>query len=63
MSLLKKDKDYAAFLHELKSRIKSVQIKAAVSLNRDLMELYWELAKKIVGKQKNSQWGDGLLCK
>jgi predicted nuclease of restriction endonuclease-like (RecB) superfamily len=61
MRLLKKDKDYAAFLYELKSRIKSVQIKAAVSVNRDLMELYWELAKKIVEKQKTSQWGDGLL--
>ncbi|MCA1743678.1 MAG: DUF1016 N-terminal domain-containing protein [Desulfonatronovibrio sp.] len=61
MSLLKQDKDYFAFLGELKTRIKSAQIKAAVSVNRELIELYWELAEKIVEKQKNSQWGDGLL--
>ena len=61
MSLLKYDKDYAAFLGELKTRIKSAQIKAAVSANRALIELYWELAEKIVEKQKDSQWGDGLI--
>ncbi len=61
MSLLKKDKDYFAFLAELKKRIRSAQIKAAVSVNCELMELYWELAEKIVEKQKNTQWGDGFL--
>jgi len=62
MSLLQQDKDYSAFLAELKSRIKSSQIKAAVSVNRELIGLYWELAEKIVEKQKSSQWGDGLLA-
>lgn len=40
MSLLQQDKNYSAFLAELKSRIKSVQIKAAVSVNRELIGLY-----------------------
>ncbi|MFO7750725.1 MAG: PDDEXK nuclease domain-containing protein [Desulfobacteraceae bacterium] len=62
MSLLQKDKDYFAFLAELKTRIKSAQIKAAVSVNHALLVLYWDLAEKIVEKQKNSQWGDGLLA-
>lgn len=62
MSLIQQDKDYSLFLHELKTRIKSAQIKAAVSVNRELIELYWELAEQIVIKQKNSQWGDGLLA-
>ncbi len=61
MSLLKMDRDYFAFLSELENRIKSAQIKSAVSVNRELIELYWELAEKIVEKQKSSQWGDGLL--
>jgi predicted nuclease of restriction endonuclease-like (RecB) superfamily len=61
LSLLKQDNDYSSFLHELKARIRSAQIKAAVSVNRELIALYWELAEKIVEKQKNSQWGDGLL--
>jgi len=62
MSLLQQDKDYSAFIAELKNRIKSSQIKAAVSVNRELIGLYWELAEKIVEKQKSSQWGDGLLA-
>ena len=61
MSLLQQDKDYSAFLRELKNRIKSAQIKAAVTVNGELITLYWELAEKIVEKQKTSQWGDGLL--
>ncbi len=31
-------------------------------MNRELIELYWELAEKIVEKQKNSQCGEGLLA-
>jgi len=62
MSLLQQDKDYSAFLAELKNRIKSSQIKAAVSVNRELIGLYWDLAEKIVEKQKSSHWGDGLLA-
>ena len=61
MNLLQHDKDYSSFIVELKNRIKSAQIKAAVSVNRELITLYWELAEKIVEKQKTSQWGDGLL--
>lgn len=61
MDILKQDKDYSAFLYELKNRIKSSQIKAAVTVNRELIELYWEMAEKIVEKQQKSQWGDGLL--
>jgi predicted nuclease of restriction endonuclease-like (RecB) superfamily len=61
MGILTKDKEYSAFIRNLKNRIKSAQIKAAVSVNRTLLELYWELAEKIVEKQKNSRWGDGLI--
>ncbi|MFH2091309.1 MAG: PDDEXK nuclease domain-containing protein [Pseudomonadota bacterium] len=60
--LLKKDDDYRDFIREIKNRVQSVQIKAAVSVNRELIGLYWELGEKIIEKQKHSQWGDGLLA-
>ena len=60
--LLNKDTEYADFIRVIKNKVQSAQIKAAVSVNRELIELYWELAEKIVEKQKNSQWGDGLLA-
>jgi predicted nuclease of restriction endonuclease-like (RecB) superfamily len=60
--LLKKDTEYADFIRVIKNKVQSAQIKAAVSVNRELIALYWEMAEKIVEKQKNSQWGDGLLA-
>jgi len=59
--MLKRNADYSEFIREIKNKVQSVQIKAAVSVNRELIVLYWELAEKIVEKQMDSQWGDGLL--
>lgn len=56
-----KDKDYFAFIQDIKQRVQSSQIKAAVSINKELLHLYWDLATRIVEKQKQSAWGDGLL--
>jgi len=60
--LIKKDKDYSAFIRDIKSKIQASQIKAAVSVNRELLQLYWEIAELIVEKQKNATWGDGFLA-
>ncbi|MCD6337587.1 MAG: DUF1016 domain-containing protein, partial [Candidatus Marinimicrobia bacterium] len=58
---LVKSKDYKLFIKELKSRIQHAQIKAAVSVNREMLQLYWEMGKGIVEKQKKTKWGDGFL--
>jgi predicted nuclease of restriction endonuclease-like (RecB) superfamily len=46
---------------ELKTRIRSAQVKAAIAVNRELLELYWELGREICEKQKTANWGDGLI--
>ena len=53
--------DYKNWLSELKSQIKRSQIKAAVAVNSELIQLYWSIGKQIIEKQKDSQWGDGLI--
>ncbi len=55
------DKEYISFINDIKSKIKQAQIKAAIKVNEELLRLYWEIAKKIVDKQKNSSWGDGII--
>lgn len=55
------DKDYYLFINDIKSRIKKSQIKAAVSVNQALLNLYWDMAAQIVEKQKHTSWGDGFL--
>jgi predicted nuclease of restriction endonuclease-like (RecB) superfamily len=58
---LTQDKTYKAWLAELKGKILSAQLKAAVAVNTQLLKFYWELGADIVEKQKNAKWGDGLV--
>lgn len=55
------DSSYQKWLEHLKQKIKSSQLKAAVNLNTQLIELYWEIADEIIKKQNESNWGDGVL--
>ncbi len=59
-NLIKND-DYKAFIQDIKQRVQSAQIKAAVSVNQELLRLYWDLAERIVAKQRESAWGEGFL--
>lgn len=53
--------DYRAWLTDLKARVRTSQIKAAVRVNTELLNLYWELGERIVEKQKTTSWGSKLL--
>lgn len=55
------DKEYIAWLSELKQRFRQSQIKAAVKVNSELIAFYWHLGRDIVEKQSKSNWGDGLI--
>ena len=55
------DREYKKWVMELKTRIQSAQVKAAIAVNRELLELYWELGREICEKQKVANWGDGLI--
>ncbi len=55
------DKEYKQFLIELKEKVKNSQLKAAVKVNYELLDLYWELGKEITEKQKEYSWGDSFL--
>ncbi|MEK7833937.1 MAG: DUF1016 N-terminal domain-containing protein, partial [Acidobacteriota bacterium] len=52
---------YEEFLSDLKQRIRSTQIKAAIAVNSELIALYWELGKRIVSKQEKTGWGEAFL--
>ncbi|HPG36717.1 MAG TPA: DUF1016 N-terminal domain-containing protein, partial [bacterium] len=58
---VKLGQDYKNWLTALKLRIRTVQLKAAVAVNTELLTFYWELGQDIVTKQKTSAWGDGFL--
>lgn len=53
--------EYRDWLYNLKQQIKTGQIKAALSVNSQLIMLYWDLGKQIVEKQEYAQWGSGFI--
>lgn len=54
--------EYKAWIEDIKRRIKQSQIKASVKVNYEMLDLYWDLGRDIVAKQKTSKWGDAFLA-
>ncbi len=52
---------YREFLEDLKVRIRSAQVKAALSANRELIVLYWDIGKSIVERQRAEGWGKSVV--
>ncbi|MDP3396877.1 MAG: DUF1016 N-terminal domain-containing protein [Methanoregula sp.] len=50
---------YPEFIVSLKQRIRTAQVKAAVSVNRELVHLYWQIGNDILTRQR----ARGLGCK
>ena len=55
------ERQYKTWLTELKNKVRNTQIKAAVTVNVELLYLYWELGADIVLKQSETKWGDRFL--
>ena len=53
--------NYAHVLEALKERIRKTQLKAALSVNRHLIELYWQIGKIIVERQQTEGWGKSVV--
>ena len=55
------DNEYKKFLIELKEKVKNSQLKAAVKVNYELLDLYWNLGKEITEKQVKYSWGEAFI--
>jgi predicted nuclease of restriction endonuclease-like (RecB) superfamily len=53
--------DFSAFLEDLKGRIRSAQVKAALTANRQLIALYWDIGRAIALKQESEGWGTKVI--
>src|SRR5262249_437567 len=52
---------YPAFLAELKQRIRTARLHAALSVNRELILLYWSIGRDILARQHAQAWGSTVL--
>jgi predicted nuclease of restriction endonuclease-like (RecB) superfamily len=53
--------DYADWLAELKSRIHAAQQRASLSVNRELVLLYWHIGRDILQRQSRDGWGSKVI--
>ena len=56
-------RDYGLFLRELKDRIRQAQLRASLSVNRELVLLYWRIGRDILERQKLHGWGAKVIDK
>ena len=52
---------YAGFLSDIKTRLKTARIRAHLSANRELLELYWDIGRMIVERQNLEGWGSAVI--
>src|SRR5215472_8761469 len=52
---------YEPFLKELKERIRTAQVGAALAVNRELVLLYWSIGRDILTRQKQHGWGAKII--
>lgn len=53
--------DYALWLKELKAKIRSVQVRAALAASRELILFYWELGEDLSRKLTETNWGAKVM--
>ena len=53
--------NYGEFLTNLKQKIRSTQLKAAVSVNSEMILLYWDIGRQILARQDNEGWGTRIV--
>lgn len=59
-NLIRIDGDYAGWIESLSLRFRQSQIKAAISVNSELIRFYWELGRDIVELKAEERWHDNF---
>ena len=52
---------YPALLSDLKQRIRTAQVRAGLSVNREMVLLYWNLGREILARQEGEGWGAKVI--
>ena len=57
----KKIEKYAELIGDIKQRIRSAQYNALKAVNREMIELYWDIGEIIVTRQQEESWGKSVV--
>jgi hypothetical protein len=53
--------DFPKLLREIKARIQQAQMRAVLSVNAELVHLYWDIGRMIDGRQRREGWGAAII--
>ena len=53
--------DYGALLVAVKERVRAAQYQALKAVNKELVGLYWDIGRMIVGRQVDEGWGQAIV--
>ncbi len=53
--------EYSKLLGEIRERIRSAQYDALKAVNKELISLYWDIGRMIVGRREEKGWGKSVV--
>lgn len=53
--------DYARLLTEIKERIRAAQYESLKAVNKEQIDLYWDIGRMIVSRQQKGSWGRSIV--
>ncbi len=56
-------REYQEFLVQIKNRVQTAQMRAVLTVNAELIYLYWDIGRMIDKRQKTEGWGAGVIPK
>src|SRR4051812_31743164 len=52
---------YGDLLEALKARIQGAQVQARLAVNRELIQLYWDIGREVAERQQQEGWGSAAI--
>jgi hypothetical protein len=52
---------YSALLTDIKTRVRQAQVRATLSVNAEMIRMYWDIGKMIEERQEREGWGAGVI--
>lgn len=53
--------DYNSLLGQIKERVRSAQYEALKVVNKELINLYWDIGRMIMSRQEGASWGKSIV--
>lgn len=63
MTSIEQNVEFTKLITDIKMKVRTAQVSAFRSVNKELIDLYWDIGKSIVDKQEEQGWGKAIVEK